>query len=70
MKKYIVIIAAALFLSACGNQGKTENTDEMTPEQEVAFVEEEIEVIDESVKGVETEVDDSEQKVEELLKEI
>ncbi len=68
MKKYLVIITVALFMAACGNQSKKENSDEMTPEQETAFVQEESVAIDSSVKEVTTEVENSEKKVDELLK--
>jgi len=68
MKKYIMFIVVALFVSACGNSGKTDNTEELTQEEQIVFVEEESEAIDASVKEVQSEVDNSEAKVNELLK--
>jgi PBP1b-binding outer membrane lipoprotein LpoB len=70
MKKYIMFIAVALFVSACGNSGKTDATEELSQEEQIVFVEEESEAIDASVKEVQSEVDDSETKVNELLKDI
>lgn len=68
MKKYFIFITIILFMSACGNQSNKEKSDEMTPEQEIVFVQEESIVIDSSIKATEAQVENSEEQVEELLK--
>lgn len=67
MKKYILIAGLSLFFIACGNQGNNEEAEELTPEQETAFVEEESKAIDSSLTEVKATVDESEKKVDELL---
>ncbi len=67
MKKYILIAGLSLFFIACGNQENNEEAEELTPEQETAFVEEESQAIDSSLTEVKATVDDSEKKVDELL---
>jgi uncharacterized protein YlxW (UPF0749 family) len=69
MKKHIMLLFALAFIFlACGNQKKNEQSTEMTPEEETAFVEDETEAVDASVNQLKSEVDDSEEKINELLK--
>ncbi|MBS4014427.1 MAG: hypothetical protein KGZ97_11850 [Bacteroidetes bacterium] len=68
MKKLMFIIAISLGFFACGNQGDSGTTKEMTPQEESAFVNEEAAIIDSSVREVKSEVEESEKQVNELLK--
>ena len=63
-----MLIAVALLVSACGNSNKTDNSEELSQEEQLVFVEEESEAIDASLQEVQSEVDNSEAKVNELLK--
>ncbi len=68
MKKLMFIIAISLGLLACGNQGGSSESKDMTPQEETSFVNEESAIIDASVREVKSEVEESEKKVNELLK--